>query len=322
MKAAVIEKAGAGPVYGEFREPVASEGQVVVRVSASALTHLSKGRASGAHYSAEGVYPSVPGVEGVGRTEDGRRVYFVMPEAPFGGYAEKSLARTKLCLPVPEGLSDAQAAALANPGMSAWAAMVERAHLAAGETVLVNGATGTAGRLAVQLAKHLGAKRVIATGRNEAELEKLKGLGADAVIRLELGEEAGSKALEEQLIGEFSQGIDVVVDYLWGESARVGLVAIAKGVEDGHPVRFVQVGSASGEGEIALPAAALRSSAVQLMGSGLKSVPMAMLLGSIGKVFEAAGPAGFEVEVREVPLADVAEVWNEAEGARVVFRME
>src|SRR6202000_2443035 len=88
----------------------------------------------------------------------------------------------KHCIPWPDDVDDITAAAIANPGMSAWAALMERAHFKAGETVLVNGATGTAGRLAVQLAKYFGAGKVIATGRNEAELEQVKALGADVVV--------------------------------------------------------------------------------------------------------------------------------------------
>jgi NADPH:quinone reductase-like Zn-dependent oxidoreductase len=105
-------------------------------------------RRTGLYYSSNGTFPSVVGADGVGRTTDGRRVYFVLPEAPYGALAEKTLVRSKQCVVVPDDLDDATAAAVANPGMSAWAALVERAHVRTGETILVNGATGTAGRLA------------------------------------------------------------------------------------------------------------------------------------------------------------------------------
>src|SRR6202012_1344200 len=135
---------------------------------------------------------------------------------------------------------DVTAAAIANPGVSAWAGLVERARLERGETVLVNGATGTAGRLAVQLAKHLGASKVIATGRNAEELEELKALGADVVIPFSLGSlrPFGAKEYEDMLVEQFAGGIDVVIDYLWGESAKTIIIAIAKAVEDATPVRF------------------------------------------------------------------------------------
>ena len=128
MKAAVITAAGQPPIYGDFREPVASQGMELITVAASALSQFSKARSSGTHYSSEGMFPSVAGVDGVGRTATGQRVYFVLPEAPFGSLAEKSLVRSGKCVAVPDGLDDVTAAAIANPGMSAWAALVERSH--------------------------------------------------------------------------------------------------------------------------------------------------------------------------------------------------
>jgi NADPH:quinone reductase-like Zn-dependent oxidoreductase len=234
MKAAIITAAGKSPVYGDFNEPVASEGTEIVTVSASALSQFSRSQSSGTHYSLDGQFPSVAGADGVGRTADGRRVYFVLPEAPYGALAEKSLVRSRQCLAIPGGIEDVTAAAVANPGMSAWSALLERAHLQPGETVLVNGATGSAGRLAVQLAKHLGAGKVIGTGRNEGEIKELLSLGADVVIPFTMGsfDPAGAEQYEQSLIAEFAHGIDVVIDYLWGESAKTVILAIAKSVED------------------------------------------------------------------------------------------
>jgi NADPH:quinone reductase-like Zn-dependent oxidoreductase len=225
---------------------------------------------------------------------------------------------------LPDALDDITVAAIANPGMSAGAAFVERAHLVAGETVLVNGATGTAGRLAVQLAKHLGAGKVIATGRNAQELEEVKKLGADIVIPFTLGmlHRSGAKDYENALRQVFASGIDVVIDYLWGESAKTVIVAIAKAVEDGTPVCFVHVGGASREENIELPGAALRSSAILLMGSGVKSVRLPVLLQAIRNVFEAVQPAGLKIATKVVPLSEVEEVWDKATGKpRVVFSM-
>jgi len=324
MKAAIITEADKTPICGEFREPTACEGKELITVSASALSQFSKSRSSGSHYSSDRQFPSVAGADGVGRTADGRRVYFVLPEAPYGAIAEKSLVRSKQCVAVPDGLDDVTAAAIANPGMSAWAALVERAHMRSGETVLVNGATGTAGRLAVQLAKYFGAGKVIATSRNESELQELRSLGADVVIPFTLGASypLGAKNYEQALIAEFAHGIDVVIDYLWGESAKTIIVAIAKAVEDARPVRFVHVGGASREENIELPGAALRSSAIQLMGSGVKSVPFPKLLDSIRKVFEAVPPAKLRIATQTVPLSEVERTWENAPGKpRVVFRI-
>jgi NADPH:quinone reductase-like Zn-dependent oxidoreductase len=320
MKAAVITASGQSPVFAEFAEPGKKPGAELITVRASALSQFSKSRSSGTHYSSEGAFPSVAGAEGVGRTEDGRRVYFVLPEAPYGALAEKSLVLADRCVELPPGLDEVTAAAVANPGMSAWAALVERARLQPGETVLVNGATGSAGRLAVQLAKYLGAGQVIAAGRDQGALQELKTLGADAVIPFTLGalHPSGAKNYEQALKGVFAQGVNVVLDYLWGESAKTVIVAIAKSVEDATPVRFVHVGGASGESEIALPGAALRSSAIQLMGSGAKSVPLPNLLAGIGKVFAAVGPAMLKIATKTVPLAQIQEAWKAPGKPRIV----
>jgi NADPH:quinone reductase-like Zn-dependent oxidoreductase len=150
MKAAVVTAAGKTPVYGDFDAPIVKAGEDLISVRASALSHFSKSRSVGSHYSSAGDFPAVAGTDGVGITQDGRRVYFALPEAPFGALAEICPVCSNQCVALPDSLDDITAAAIANPGMSAWTALMERAHLMPGETVLVNGATGTAGRLAVQ----------------------------------------------------------------------------------------------------------------------------------------------------------------------------
>lgn len=322
MKAAIIAAAGKTPVYGDFPEPVARTGEELITVSAAALSQFSKSRSSGSHYSSEGVFPAVAGADGVGRTVDGRRVYFALPETPYGTLAEKSLVRSERCVPVPNSLDDITAAAIANPGMSAWAGLVERAHIQPGETVLVNGATGTAGRIAVQLAKYLGAGKVIATGRNTEELEEIKSLGADIVIPFSLGalHPLGAKQYEKALEEHFADGIDIVIDYLWGESAKAVIVAIARAVDDATPVRFVHVGGASREENIELPGAALRSSAIMLMGSGARSVSMPALLNAIRSVFGAVTPANLQIATKSAPLSEIESLWENAPGKpRLVF---
>jgi NADPH:quinone reductase-like Zn-dependent oxidoreductase len=321
MKAGIITAAGRAPVYGDFDEPVANSGNEIITVSASALSQFSKSRSSGSHYSSERAFPSVAGADGVGRTAEGRRVYFALPEPPFGALAEKCLVDARRCVAVPDDLDDVTAAAIANPGMSAWAALVERARLQRGETVLVNGATSSAGRIAVQLAKHLGAAKVIGTGRNRAELEEIRALGADVVVPFDLsdGNEAGAEEYERPLMAEFASGIDVVIDYVWGKSARTTIVAIAKAVEDAHPVRFVHVGGVSREENIELPGAALRSSAIQLMGSGVKSVPFPKLLEAVAKVFETARPANLQIATKTLPLSAIEEAWRLPNKPRIVI---
>jgi NADPH:quinone reductase-like Zn-dependent oxidoreductase len=320
MKAAVVNGPGQKPQFADFPDPNPGDGEEIIFVRAAALSPLTKGRASGAHYSADNIYPSVVGVDGVGTAPDGQRVYFVTPAAPNGAMAQKTVVSPRQCIPLPADIDDVTAAAIANPGMSAWAALMERAHLVAGETVLINGATGSAGHMAVQIAKHLGASRVIATGRDAAALEELRPLGSDTLIPFDLNpaNPDGAAQFESVLKDQFAQGINVVVDYLWGKSAETIIAAIAKAAGDTTPVRFIQVGSTSG-GEIVLPGAALRSSPIILMGSGLKSVPMPRLLASIKGVFDACAPAGFTIKTKPVPLSEVTEAWDDNCKARIVF---
>jgi NADPH:quinone reductase-like Zn-dependent oxidoreductase len=316
MKAAVITKPGRTPLFVDFDDPLPQVDEELIVVTASALSHVTKSRASGSHHTSPGGLPAVVGIDGVGRTQDGRRVYFVMPEEPFGGMAEQVAVRLQQCVPLPDDVDDITAAAIAIPGMSSWAAFKERAHLIAGENVLINGATGTAGRLAVQIAKYMGAKRVIATGRNIAALEQVKALGADATIPLLQSPKELETAFKEQFGGE---GVDVILDYLWGKSAEILIVAAAKAGKDEVPIRFVQIGAASGS-DITLPGAALRSSALVLMGSGIGSIPLKGLVGAISGVLQAVVPGKLKIETKVVPLTDVEDTWNKDSGtSRVVF---
>lgn len=310
MKAAIVEKAGATPRYGDFPAPTPGPDEVVIAVAAAALTPLARLRAAGTHYSAARTFPFVAGVDGVGRLEDGARVFFLLPRAPQGAMAEQVTVPNGQWLPLPDDLDDLTAAAIGNAGVSSWGALTERARLSAGETVLVNGATGASGQLAVRVARHRGAGRVIATGRNRAVLDAL---GADAVAQLDGDEEAVRAAVAEH----FAAGVDVVLDYLWGPSARALLLAAAAGRRSA-PVRFVQVGSISGE-EIALPAGLLRSSRIELLGSGIGSLSLDQLVSAAGAMFAAARSAGLALDYRAVPLADVAEEWNCGDGERIVF---
>jgi NADPH:quinone reductase-like Zn-dependent oxidoreductase len=318
MKAAIVLGAGQTPVYGDFSEPLPSSGESRVTVTAAAISQVVKSRASGAHYSSSGQFPFVVGIDGVGRLDDGRRVYFILPRAPHGSMAERSVVSSAQCLALPDELDDITAAAIANPGMSSWAAYTERAKLKIGETVLVNGATGAAGRLAVQIAKHLGAKKVIATARNADALKSLAALGADVIVPLVEDGEALESALKEQ----FAAGVDVVIDYLWGQSAERLLIAGAKAGADAVPIRYVQIGSVSGP-EIALPSAVLRSSAIELMGSGIGSVPRDRFVYCIDALLQATVPGGFKIATKSVPLSEVEQAWAYDDSARrTVFTLD
>lgn len=315
MKAAIVVEAGKTPIYGDFKEPVPTEKDASVTVTAAALSQVTKARASGTHYSSSEGAAFVVGVDGTGQLEDGRRIYFLMPTAPFGGMAEQTIVPLSHCITLPDGLSDVTAAAIAIPGMSSWGALSERAKLVAGETVLVNGATGTSGRLAVQIAKHLGAKRVIATGRNVEVLQSLPSLGADAIIPLV----QDGDALENAFEPHFRDGIDIVLDYLWGQSAEQLLIAAAKAGKGTTPIRFVQIGSVSGS-TLPLPSAVLRSSAIELMGSGIGSIPLDRIVNVIENLLQATTSAGFAIATNPIPLSDIAQAWTTKDTAtRTVF---
>lgn len=317
MKAAIIREAGQTPIYADFETPIPSEGENLVFVNAAAISQVVKSRASGAHYSSTNQFSFVVGIDGVGRLEDGRRVYFVMPRAPYGSMADVAPVPSDRCVLLPDELDDVTAAAIANPGMSSWAAYRERAKLKPGETVLVNGATGTSGRLAVQIAKYMGASKVIATGRNADSLKALEELGADVTISLT----QDRSALEDAFKQQFAGGVDVVVDYLWGESAESLLISAAKAAKDGVPIRYVQIGAISGA-DINLPGAVLRSSAITLMGSGIGSVPLDRLVNTIAELFQATVPGRFQIATKIAPLSEVEKAWPlDDSNRRTVFKV-
>jgi NADPH:quinone reductase-like Zn-dependent oxidoreductase len=314
VKAAIVEQAGRTAVYGDFKEPVPSIGENHIAVTAAALSPVVKARASGTHYSSSGDFPIGVGIDGVGHLDDGRRVHFFLPRAPYGSMAEKVVVPSSQCTSVPDGLDDIMAAAIAIPGMSSWVALKERAKFVAGEIVLVNGATGASGRLAVQVARYLGAKKIIATGRQAAALQSIKALGADETILLIENRDALVNTFKEQFAG----GVDVVLDYLWGQSTECLLTAGSK-AGTGAPISFIQIGTAGGT-NITLPGAVLRSSPIELMGSGLGSVPINRIVGAIEQVLQAAVAGHFEIAINPIPLSEVEQAWS-SDGymPRVVF---
>ncbi len=316
MKAAIVESVGKAPVYREFEEPVSGGGEVLVDVTAAPLSQVTRARAAGTHYSASTEFPFVVGIDGVGRrSSDGRRVYFFLPRAPFGSMADRVVVRESLCVPLPDALDDVIAAAIAIPAMSSWAALTSRARLAGGEVVLINGATGISGRLAVQIARRLGAGKIIVTGRNRGVLDALGALGADIAIPLE----QDGDALDHDFRRQFANGgIDIILDYLWGPSAERLLAAAAK--EKSHrTIRFVQLGSASAA-EITLPYAALRSRPLEMMGCGLGSISVDLILTSVAEVLGATVANGFAIPTRAVPLAAIESHWaTDASASRTVF---
>src|SRR5262245_52766681 len=218
MKAAVLHAFGKPPRFEEFPDPEASQGEVIVHVKAASLKNIDRMMANGSHYDSYTELPVVCGIDGVGVLNDGTRVFCGGSRRPYGMFAERSVVPRTWCVLIPDGVDDVTAAALPNPALSSWLPLVWRAHLKHGETVLILGATGVAGKLALQIAKHLGAGRVVAAGRNEHVLETLPDLGADASIALDQPDQE----LTAAFIREAShKRFDIILDYLWGHPTEV-----------------------------------------------------------------------------------------------------
>jgi len=316
MNAAVVEGFDRPPRYATFPDPEPRDGELLVQVRAAALSNLVKGQANGQHYSSGSQFPFVPGNDGVGTLHDGQRVYFIGPTAPFGTMAEFTVVAPRRMIFLPDGVDDVTAAALGNPGLASWGSLIGRARIQPGESVLINGATGVAGQQAIQVAKYLGASTVIATGRDEVTLTKLMALGADEVISLRQSDEVLADAFRTAL-----PRVNIVLDYLWGHSAEL-LLAAAKGRGGlgGEPrIRYIQIGAASG-GTIALDAQWLRSSGVELLGSGLGSLSAASIVEALTTMFQAAATSGLNIDTEAVALSEVETMWNRTEsGRRIVF---
>jgi len=318
MHAALVEDFSRPPSYRETPHPEPKEGEVLLQVRAAALSNLVRGQANGSHYSSVAKLPFTPGHDGVGLTADGARVYFISPRAPFGSMAEYTVVSAAMTIPLPANIEDEVAAALGNPGLATWGALLGRAKLQPGEVVLVNGATGIAGKQAVQVAKYLGAAKVIATGRDEKALAEVAALGADETISLNQPKENLERSFRSALR---ESGVRVVLDYLWGSSAEAILgAAVGHGAPEGEPrIRFVQIGAISGN-TITLPAQLLRSSGVELLGSGLGSLSAGAILQALTMMYAAESHVRFAIDINPLPLAKVEEAWiAEGDPRRIVF---
>jgi NADPH:quinone reductase-like Zn-dependent oxidoreductase len=319
MKAAVLHTLGQPPRYDDFADPQAIEAEVVVRIKAASLKNVDKMMANGSHYNQLPDLPCVCGVDGVGVMDDGTRLYCGGARAPFGMMAERTVVSPVWCFPVPEQLDDVTAAALPNPALSAWLSLVWRAQLRPGETALILGATGVAGQLAVQIARHLGAERVVAAGRNRRILSTLHDLGADATIALDLDDQE----LTDTFIREAgARRFDVVLDYVWGHPTEVLLDAFTRhDVKIGAArTRLVEIGEMAGP-TIVLSAAALRSSGLELYGSGGGSVPHEAILDAFPRMWGLAIGGKLRIKTEPVPLADVEDAWQrkDLDGLRLVM---
>lgn len=320
MKAAVVYKKGEMPKYAQFAEPIVqNENQILLLVKAVAITNLDKGKASGQHYSSQTDNQNgfVVGSDGVGLLDNGTRVY---ARGISGTIAEKAIIDKNILVPLPEGITDATAASLPNAVAGSAMALKFRANIQKGETVLINGATGFTGRIAIQIAKHYGAKKIIVTGRNEKTLQNLLELGADEIIPLKQDDQLIIAQLKE--IQSISP-IDIVLDYLWGHPAELILAALKGNGSFTNKVRYVTIGGMAGD-TIQLSSGILRSVDLQLSGSGLgswsKNEVKLLFSEILPEMFLLAAQNKLKVNIEIVPLVDIEEAWSRevSDGKRLV----
>lgn len=318
MKAAVINDFGEIPCYEDFPDPIPGKDEMLIQVKAVVLENFDKMVANGTHYSSKQMFPKFPAIvghSGIGMTPDGKLVGFGMTTPPYGSFAEKTAV--KHSMPIPDGIDAAIAAALPASILTSFFPLKYTAKVEQGETVLINGATGVSGKIAIQVAKMLGAGRVIGTGRNESSLKLLKELGADAVIDLKQSDEKLSEAFKKEA-GE--KGYNVVIDFIWGHPAELLMKSFVP-KEAGFAkrrIRYIHIGEKAGSGAT-ITGEMLRTSGLELYGVG--NIPPEAFSEGIAMVWKWIKENKFHIEIEKVPLADIEKAWQrtDLEGKRIVL---
>lgn len=310
--AAVVRSFDHPPRYETFDLPSPSDDdEVVLDVLAVGLHPRVRTGASGKHYTSTGKLPMIPGVDGVGRLPDRKLVYFVADDELTGPMATRTVVDRRRCIPLPDGVDVVKVAAAMNPAMSSWVALRRRVPIKPGQSVLVLGATGNAGQMAIQVAKRLGAGRVVGAGRDLTRLALLPDLGADAAVPLD----SVAKAAAE---------VDLVLDYLWGKPATSAIVELLTARPDrSRELNWIQIGAMAGP-TIELPSVALRSADFRLQGNGQGAVSTRAYLEELPSLVDEIDRGGIVVTTRAVPLADVETVWTTPDepGVRTVLVTE
>ena len=299
MRAALNRELGSVPELDEVDEP---QGDGVVEVLAAPINPVDLAVASGAYVAGHPPLPYVPGCEAVGRTEDGRMVWLFgggFGLVRDGGMAERAAIEGAVAIEVPEGADPALAAGLGIAGLAGWLPLAWRAPLRGGETVLVLGATGSVGLVAVQAAKLLGASRVVAAGRNAERLEKAASLGADATVQI---------GAVEDLVAAFrsaagGEGPTYVVDALWGEPLSAAVQAAAPGAT------VVNLGQSAGP-TAELASGAVRGKNLNIHGHFAFGVPDAVFAEHYPRLVRHAIAGEILLDVERVPLDAVTEAWR------------
>lgn len=298
MKAAVLTQTGTAPEYAEFPDPQAETGHVIVDVVAAGVHHLDLARASGA-YGDPGTLPYVIGADGVGRMASGRRVFFTAPIAPYGSWAEQTLVAEQDLLDLSDDIDDVTAAALGNTGLAAWLALTWRANLQPGQNVLVLGATGALGSVAVQIAAALGAARVVAADRESDRLAVSRQRGADATVTIT----PDTDLVEALRQASGGRGYDVIIDPIWGDPALAAMHVAANGA------RHIQIGQ-SAASTIQLPANVIRAARLELLGFAHVDAPYDVRRNAYLKLTGLAATGALNVDTAVLPLAECGRAWE------------
>ncbi len=321
MRAAVITELGRLPEVGEAPDPVRGEGEALIRVAAVPLNPIDVNVGAGRFYGGSPALPYVPGCEGVGRVVEGETLApgtlvwahgAGMGTRRDGALAELLSVPEDAVVAVPDDVDPLLAGALGTAGVAGWLPVAVRAPVQEGETVLVLGATGTVGLVAMQGARLLGAGRVVAAGRRPEALERARRLGADAVVSLD----------EDDLVGAFreacgGEGPSLVVDPLWGAPVVAAAQAAAPGA------RIVHIGQSAGA-EAALLSADVRGKQLNVLGYSNFGIPRDVLNREYLRLLEHARAGELEVEIATFPFDRAAEAWErqaEGAGAKVVVTL-
>jgi len=326
MRAATITGHGLAPTLDERAEPTVAGDDVLVATTAVPITPLDVLCATGTSYFGPPALPYVPGVQGVGVVrrgpEDlvGRRIWFSTTagmQPGDGSLAELCTVARKDLATLPDGVDDAVAAALGLSAVAAWEVLEGRARLEAGEQVLVLGAGGAVGQVTIQVARLLGARRVVAAARAESGRRRAAECGADAVVALPL--ELDTAGLVEVMREGCDGPVDVVVDPVAGVPASAALTLLA------HGGRLVNLGSSAGPA-LSVDSATLRSRSASVLGSTHNDLSADRRAQGLGTVLGRAAAGRISIQFKVVQLSEVASGWTEAAsgspGGRVVVRLQ
>jgi NADPH:quinone reductase-like Zn-dependent oxidoreductase len=305
MNAAVVRSFDEPPHYEQFEVPQpTTDSEMLVDVLAVGLHPRVRSGADGAHYTSTGTLPMIPGIDGVGRRPDGKRIYFVSDDDVLGTMADRALVDQRRSIELPDEVDSATVAATMNPAMSAWVALRRRVPLEPGQSVLVLGATGNAGTMAVEVARRLGARHVVGAGRNPARLNAVRSAGADEIVQLTEDSEATNRAL-----GAAAAEVDIVIDYLWGPPAGQAIMALlAARTDRSRALNWIQIGAIAGPA-IELPSVALRSANLRLQGNGQGAISTQTYLAELPSLIDEINAGTISLNASPKPLSDVEQIW-------------